>query len=161
MAVQPSNTPTPPVSEHAVLEQFRECPLGGHYDVTMLYDELAHDLQRNLRLEEAAEMYEKSLEIKKMMYGQDHFQTVVVFTKLARVLLQAGKIETSALYFQEALTLTKRISGDRSREAAIAMTNTAAAMRKLVSWDYVTGRILCGLRSGGCSSSRRIKQSRC
>ena len=87
------------------------------------------------RYDEALELQEKVLEIRREAHGEEEEDTVDAMINLAGTLKDLGRYEEALTLNEEALKLSKKILGDKHPNTIDAMTNLANTLNDLGRYD--------------------------
>ena len=77
------------------------------------------------KLDEAADVQERALRIKKKAYGQEHPEVAVTYGCLANVLQDQGKLDEAAAMHKKSLTISIKTLGEEHPSVAITLGNLA------------------------------------
>jgi tetratricopeptide (TPR) repeat protein len=101
--------------------------LRGQKELAVSLNNLADLAQKQKRLAEARQLYEKALDIDKTVLGDDHPETLSIERNLGSLLLDLGEYAKAESLYQDILRTQERVLGTDHRELILTLSMLAMA----------------------------------
>ena len=112
-----------------------------HPDIVILYNNLTGVYIKQEEYKKAEELYEKSLQINKRVFGEEHFHTIASYNNLAGMYEEQREYDKARELYEKNLPICKRVLGDGHHLTASIYYNLGALYAR--QGEYQNALVYC------------------